>query len=98
MNRKAYILVLAVFVLGAVVGGLGGYMWAQRVLADSVAHPAKRTHLERLTLELSLTPAQQVEVRAILNDTKAQFDTTYDTIPRRWMPSVSRAAAPSAGY
>lgn len=86
MNRKAYFLVLAIFLLGVLVGGLGGYSWAQRVSAG--AYPAKHTsHLERLTLELSLTPAQQEQVRAILNHTKAQFDATYDSI-RPQMDSI----------
>ncbi len=86
MNRKAYILVLAVFVLGVVVGGLGGYSWAERVSASE--RPGKRgTHLERLTMELSLTPQQQEQVRGILSDTKAQFDATYETI-RPQMDSI----------
>jgi hypothetical protein len=87
MNRKAYILVLAVFVLGVVIGGLAGYTWTVRAVSAG-AYPAKRpSHLERLTLELSLTPAQQQQVRAILNLTKAQFDATYDTI-RPQMDSI----------
>jgi hypothetical protein len=80
MNRKAYVLVLAIFVLGVVVGALAGYMWTERAVTAGV-YPAQRSsHLQRLTLELSLTPAQQQQVRAVLNDTKTQFDATYDTI------------------
>jgi len=80
MNRKAYVLVLAVFVLGVAVGGLGGYLWTERVVHSANGHPVKRTPLERLTVELSLTPAQQDQVRVILADAKSQFDATYDTV------------------
>lgn len=78
MNRRAILLFLTVFVLGLAVGALGGYLWTERVSANQ--RMGKRSHLERLTLELSLTPAQQEQVRAILGDTKSQFDATYDTI------------------
>lgn len=87
MNRKAYLLVLVVFALGVLVGGLAGYSWAERAVSAG-AYPVKhRSHLERLTVELSLTPAQQEQVRAILADTKAQFDATYETI-RPQMDSI----------
>lgn len=78
MSRKAYMLVLAVFVLGLVAGALGGYLWGERVVA--AGQSGKRSHVERLTTLLSLTPQQHEQVRAILADTKAQFDATYDSI------------------
>jgi hypothetical protein len=87
MNRKAYLLVVVVFALGALVGGLAGYSWAQRTVSAGAYPVQHRSHLERLTVELSLTPAQQQQVQMILLDTKAQFDATYDSI-RPQMDSI----------
>lgn len=86
MNRKAIFSVVAVFVLGALLGGLGVYAWTQRVHGAPVVH-TKKSSVERLTDVLSLTAPQQEQVRAILGDTKGRFDATYDTI-RPQMDSI----------
>ncbi len=87
MNRKAIILVTAVFVLGALLGGLGTYAWT----ADARANTGKRPDVvAKLTEILALSLAQQQQIQAVLNDTKGQFDATYSTI-RPQMEAIRQA-------
>ncbi|MGH9815160.1 MAG: hypothetical protein ACRD5F_13950 [Candidatus Acidiferrales bacterium] len=79
MNRKAIFSVVAVFVLGALLGGLAVYAWTERVHGAPIVH-TRKSSVVRLTEALDLTPPQQEQVRAILSATKSQFDVTYDTI------------------
>lgn len=80
MNRKALLSVAAVFVLGALLGGLGVYVWAAKTTVSGASNGAKRGHFDRLTESLALSAEQQQQLHAILTDTKSQFDATYDTI------------------
>ncbi len=61
LSGKAFILLLAVFVLGGVLGGLGTYM-AGHMRPD---HRRQRA-FEQMVREVGLTPAQQKEVKEIL--------------------------------
>lgn len=80
MNRKALLSVVAVFTLGVLLGGLGVYVWVKPVSAQGTSKRAGNGHLHRLKEALVLSPDQQEQVRAILTDTKGQFDATYETI------------------
>jgi len=82
MNRKAILSVLAVFLLGAVIGGLSTYAVVEKVHGDTNQPRASRgqRYVDNLRTSVGLTPAQEEQVRAILSSTKSQFDATYDTI------------------
>jgi Spy/CpxP family protein refolding chaperone len=78
MNRKAVFLVIVVFVLGLVLGGLGVYVGAERFgLTYSGRRGPGRT-VERLTRELNLTSEQQQKLTAILEDSRARYQAIYE--------------------
>jgi hypothetical protein len=71
-SGKALILLLAVFVLGGVIGGLGTY----------VAGHMRSTHrrqriFDRLTQQVQLTPQEQKQVEAILAQGHQRFEAVY---------------------
>jgi len=75
-TRKAAFWVGIVFLLGAALGGVLGYVFAHR----SYAAPAPLTEaqktsqkVQRLTNELNLTPEQQKQLDEILTDVQAQY-------------------------
>jgi len=81
MNRKAAILVVCVFALGLALGGVATHIAEKRVFGS----PAQQVKwVERVVLkltdELNLTPAQQQQVSAILEDTKKRYDGIYEPI------------------
>jgi Spy/CpxP family protein refolding chaperone len=81
-TRKAALWVGAVFLLGAALGGILGYLFAHRPVnaADPpLSEPERRAHrVAELTKELSLTPQQAQELDSILlhwhGETKAIHD------------------------
>lgn len=83
-NRKAFLLVLVVFVLGIALGAVGAYLAGSRVWsAQPVAgnHRDKRARiLEQLTRDLSLTPDQRKQLEAILADVGAKFEALHQQI------------------
>ncbi len=83
-NRKAFLLVLAVFVLGIALGAVGAYLAGGRVRsAQPVAenHRDKRARiLEQLTRELDLTPDQRKRLEAILEDVGAKYRALHEQI------------------
>ena len=82
ISRKAVMLVLAVFVLGILLGGLATYMFGGRVLAGMGQHgPRDRTHLlERLTQELDLNADQQKQLDGILAETQKKYEVLYEPV------------------
>jgi Spy/CpxP family protein refolding chaperone len=71
-SAKAIILTLAVFVLGGAVGGLGTY------LAGHMRDGHRRQRIvDRLTQQLQLTPDQQKQVEAILEDGHKHITAIY---------------------
>ncbi len=76
MNRKAFLVVTLVFLLGVAAGAMSFYLASNRVFAFK----QRPTVVERLTQEVSLTPDQQQQVTAILEDTKKQYNAIYDPI------------------
>ena len=87
MNRKAFFLVLVVFVLGVVLGAGGFYVANERVIANPAAegrHAGKRAPrpslVERLTQELALTPEQQQKVCGVLEGTRQKYEAAYGPV------------------
>ena len=77
---KAVALLLAVFALGLCVGALGMRALAGRVYGHPLeSHDHDRGRIfNELTRDLTLTPDQQRQVQAILDDTRARFQAVYD--------------------
>ncbi|MGH9675886.1 MAG: hypothetical protein ACRD36_02185 [Candidatus Acidiferrum sp.] len=69
VSRKAVGLVVAVFVLGIALGGVGTHLWDAHVLA-SQRHPSI---VQQLKDELQLSPDQAKQVDAVLNDDRTKF-------------------------
>ena len=79
-NRKAVLLVLAVFVLGIALGGVGIYLVTARVQAaraQATAHTPANT-MAMFTRDLNLTPEQQTQIQAIISDTRAHYAELHD--------------------
>jgi Spy/CpxP family protein refolding chaperone len=79
---EAAVLVLVVFLLGALLGGLGNHLWGERVWGRQTppGPPTKTQIIADLTQQLELTPDQQKQLSAIVDDTRAQWRTLYSTI------------------
>jgi len=78
MNRKAALLVMAVFVLGLLLGGLSVHVLGDRVWAGR--KPGKMRLVQDLTRELSLSPDQQQQVVSILEETNARYQPIFEQI------------------
>ncbi|MGA7916296.1 MAG: hypothetical protein WCA00_13745 [Candidatus Acidiferrales bacterium] len=78
-RSEAAILVLVVFVLGVLLGAVGNHLWGERVWGHTFP-PEPPTHgqiVSALSHELQLTPDQQQQVSAIVEDTRAKIRTAY---------------------
>src|SRR5215470_10057003 len=87
-QTKARVIVVGVFVLGLVAGGLSMNLY-QRITNASetrVGHPRGKPQdyvLEKMNTTLNLTPDQQVRIREILKGTFEQYgDIKKDIEPR----------------
>lgn len=74
-NRKAVLLVVVLFALGIALGGVGTYVVTTRVqAARPQATPTRGpSHMAMFTRDLNLTPEQQSQIQAIMNDTRARY-------------------------
>jgi Spy/CpxP family protein refolding chaperone len=81
-TRKAAVWVGAVFLLGAALGGVLGYLSAHHTASAanaSMNEPQRRARrVDQLTRDLSLTPAQSQQVDAILRDRHAESKAIHD--------------------
>jgi Spy/CpxP family protein refolding chaperone len=81
-TRKAALWVGVVFLLGAALGGVLGYLFAHRpVIAANppLSEPERRAQkLQELTKELSLTPQQAQQVDSILMQRHAEAKAIHD--------------------
>ena len=81
-TRKAAFWVGVVFLLGAALGGVLGYLSGHRIASAAnppLAEPERRAHrVDQLTRELSLTPEQRQQVDAILMQRHAESKTIHD--------------------
>jgi Spy/CpxP family protein refolding chaperone len=78
-RSEAAILVIVVFFLGALLGGVGNHVWGERVWGKqvSVAHPSRDQLVSSLTQELQLNAEQQQQLGAIIDDTRSQIRAVY---------------------
>jgi len=82
-KSEAGFLVLFVFVLGVLVGGLGNHVWGQRVWGMR-NNPAPRVDtLKVFNQRLDLTPEQQEQVKAIAEETSSQWHQLYAPVDRK---------------
>lgn len=81
-QREAAILVLVVFLLGVLVGGVGNHVWGERVFSEhgrsrTSSYRPKTEVIAEFTRELDLTPDQQKQLGVIVDDTRAQLNALY---------------------
>jgi len=78
-NREAALLVVVVFLLGIVLGGLAVHVWGDRIWAQQITTgPRSRDQvIADFTRELSLTPEQQQQLGAIVDDTRMRWRALY---------------------
>ncbi len=81
-TTKAALWVGTVFLLGAALGGVLGYLSAHRTASAAnppLSEPQRRARrIEQLTRDLSLTPAQSQQVDAILLQRHAEAKMIHD--------------------
>lgn len=81
-TRKAALWVGAVFVLGAALGGMLGYLTAYHSASAAnqpLSETERRAHrVEQITRELSLTPAQSQQLDSILKERHAESKAIHD--------------------
>ena len=82
---EAAVLVVVVFLLGALLGGVGNHVWGERVWGKQTisSQPTKGTIVRDLTNQLQLTPDQQKQLGVIVDDTRTQWRALYTTIEPR---------------
>jgi len=98
---EAAVLVIVVFVLGILLGGVGSHLWDERVEGQVQAQTAaqlnlKPTRNERvndLTQRLQLSPEQQKQVATVIDDTLSKWQTLYAPLdaPREQIRQQGRA-------
>ena len=104
-TRKAALWVGVVFLLGAALGGVLGYLFAHRPVNAAnppLSEPQRRARrVEELTKELTLTPQQAQQVDAILQqrhaETKAiheQTDAQLDAVRQKGRAQVRAILTP----
>lgn len=78
---EAAILIAVVFLLGALLGAVATHVWGERVWGHQDTHTAGMKPVNQVvaefTRELQLTPDQQTQVAAIIDDTHAQWKALY---------------------
>jgi len=83
-SRKAFLLVFILFVLGIALGGVGTYVVTSRVHAarpqtTTLPHTPANT-MAMFTRDLNLTPDQQKQIEAILNDTRGKYQALHEKL------------------
>lgn len=82
MKWKASILVLAVFLLGLLVGGLGVHVMGSKA-APPPPTPLPATSdevVKQLDVKCSLTADQQKQIRVIMEDVMSEYHRLYEPI------------------
>ena len=104
-KRKAALWVGAVFLLGAMLGGVLGFLFAHRSVNAAnppLSEPERRARrVQQLTHELALSPQQAQQIDSILlqrhTETKAihdQADTQLDQVRQKGRAQVRAILAP----
>jgi predicted Holliday junction resolvase-like endonuclease len=77
-KQRAAVWVAVVFLLGAALGGVVGYIFAHRAVSANVmmsVSQRRAQRVEELTQMARLTPDQRQKLDVILNDLHAQYKT-----------------------
>jgi Spy/CpxP family protein refolding chaperone len=77
---EAAMLVAVVFLLGVVLGGLGTYLWGQRVWGMRSGPRSHAQVVADLTRELELSSEQEKQLAAITEDTQAKWRVLYSPL------------------
>jgi hypothetical protein len=82
MKWKASVLVLAVFLLGLLVGGLGVHVMGSKAAAPpAAALPTTSDEVvKQLDVRCSLTADQQKQIQAIMEEVMAEYHRIYEPI------------------
>jgi esterase/lipase len=87
IQQKATVWLAIVFVLGAALGGVFGYYFAHRSYASErtvlSAEARRAQRREKLTREVQLTPDQQKQVIAILDQSQVEYKAIHDVMDPR---------------
>jgi len=79
-RREAAALFFVVFLLGVLLGGVGVHLWGERVLGEPKpvnTNPNRAQVIAQCTHELQLTPDEQKQMIAIIDDTRAKWAALY---------------------
>jgi len=80
-RSEAALLIAVVFLLGVLFGTVAMHLWGERVWGHEETHATAMKPVNEVvahfTQELQLTPSQQVQVTAIIDDTRAQWKALY---------------------
>ena len=80
-KQRAAVWVAVVFLLGAALGGVVGYIFAHRAVSASTmvtVSQRRAQKVEELTRMANLTPDQRQQLETILSDLHAQYKTLDD--------------------
>lgn len=82
-KQKAALWVAVVFVIGAALGGVFGYLYGHRNIVSASAPPMsepqrRAQRVEQLTQELSLTNDQRQQLDATLSQLHQEYKTIHD--------------------
>jgi predicted Holliday junction resolvase-like endonuclease len=81
-KQRAAVWVAVVFLLGAALGGVVGYIFAHRAVSANLTVTVTQRRaqkVEELTRMAHLTPDQRVQLEGILSDLHAQYKTLDDS-------------------
>lgn len=79
-RREAAALFFVVFLLGVLLGGVGVHLWGERVLGGGAPvnpNPTRAQVIAQCTHDLQLTPDQQKQMIAIIDDTRGKWAALY---------------------
>jgi Spy/CpxP family protein refolding chaperone len=79
-RSEAAVLVIVVFLLGALLGGVSTHLWSERVFGNPIitpGHPTRDQLVSSLTHELQLNADQQKQLAVIIDETRAQIQVVY---------------------
>ena len=80
-RREAAALMFIVFLLGALLGGVGNHLWAERVHGQqpvaSKTGPTRDQVVNNMTRTLELTADQQKQFGAIIDNTRSRWQALY---------------------
>ena len=80
MKRKALFLVIGVFILGILVGGVATYVGERRFFGWWMGRGGTNEVVQQLTKELQLNADQQQKLESVLDETRARYDSLYKSI------------------